>query len=190
MKYHLCLVLLASLPLLHGCVTIVDATTTEPIKTEPGRRTFGDKWDDRNLRTITAVNLRKASEELDKAHINVHCFNQVILLTGEVPTKAAYELAGKTARAVANVRQVYNELQIEQDSHFMSRVNDEYLELKINSKLVSKPDIDSGRLKVIVEDEVVYLMGTMTMAEAEKVTDIVASSGGIEKVVRAIEYIE
>jgi len=175
---------------LSACVTLVDATTSGPIKTDPGKRSMGDKWDDANLSTIVAVNLRKASKELDDAHINVYSFNQVLLLTGEVPTKAAYELAGKTARDVTSVRQVYNELHIQPDTSFLSRTNDNYLVLKINSKLLSNEDIDSGRVKVIVEDEIVYLMGIMTQVQAEKITEVVANTGGVKKVVRAIEYIE
>ncbi len=175
---------------LSGCVSIVDATTSEPIKTDPGKRTLGDKWDDGNISTIVAVNIRKASEELDNAHINVYTFNQIVLLTGDVPTKAAYELAGETARSVANVRQVYNELQIQPNSTFFARTNDELLEFKINSILFTNRDIDSGRVKVIVEDQIVYLIGLMTMVQAEKITDLVAGTPDVKKVVRAIEFIE
>ncbi|SMF51356.1 Osmotically-inducible protein OsmY, contains BON domain [Alteromonadaceae bacterium Bs31] len=175
---------------LSACVSIVDATTRAPIKTDPGKRTLGDKWDDGNISTIVAVNIRKASDELHEAHVNVYTFNQTVLITGEVPSKEAYELAGKTAREVARVRQVYNELQIQSQSSFLSRTNDEYLELKINSKLFGHRDIDSGRVKVIVEDEVVFLMGLMTQVQAEKITEVVASTGGVKKVIRAIEYIE
>lgn len=184
------LLLLGLLFTLSGCVSIVDATTAEPIKTDPGKRSMGDKWDDANLTTIVAVNLRKASEELDDAHINVHSFNQVILLTGEIPTKEAYELAGKTARDVSRVRQVYNELQIQPNTSFLSRTNDNYLEMKIASKLIAHDDIDSSRVEIIVENEIVYLMGLITMVQAEKITDVVANTNGVKKVVRAIEYIE
>ncbi|WP_185235052.1 BON domain-containing protein [Teredinibacter franksiae] len=191
MKKLLVLLTLATLPaIISGCVSIVDATTNGPINTDPGKRSMGDKIDDSSLSTIVAVNIRKASPELDKAHINVYSFNQIVLLTGEVPTKEGYELAGKTARKVARVRQVYNELQAREKSDFFSRTNDEYLELKINSKLMSHRDIDASRVKVIVEDEIVFLMGIMTLVQADKMTDVVASTSGIKKVIRAIEYIE
>jgi Predicted periplasmic or secreted lipoprotein len=191
MKKLLILLTLATLPaMISGCVSIVDATTNGPINTDPGKRSMGDKIDDSSLSTIVAVNIRKASPELDKAHINVYSFNQIVLLTGEVPTKEGYELAGKTARKVARVRQVYNELQAREKSDFFSRTNDEYLELKINSKLMSHRDIDASRVKVIVEDEIVFLMGIMTLVQADKMTDVVASTSGIKKVIRAIEYIE
>lgn len=184
------LLLLGFLFTLSGCVSIVDATTQEPIKTDPGKRSMGNKWDDSNLSTIIAVNLRKASDELDDAHINVHSFNQAILLTGEVPTKEAYELAGETARVVSRVRQVYNELQMQPNTSFLSRANDNYLEMKIASKLIAHEDINSSRVEIIVENEIVYLMGLMTMIQAEKITDVVAHTDGVKKVVRAIEYIE
>ena len=185
-----CLSLLFLTATLSGCVSLVDATTSGPIKTDPGKRSMGDKLDDANLRTIVAVNLRKASTELDEAHINVYSFNQIILLTGEVPTKPSYELAGETARSATRERQAYNELQVQPKSSFLSRTNDNYLQMKIGTKLMSHQDIDSSRVKVIVEDEVVYLMGIMTQVQADKVTDVVATTKGVRKVVRAIEYIE
>jgi len=187
MRYLLLVCLLFSVS---GCVSIVDATTDGPIQTDPGKRTLGDKWDDSNLKTIVAVNLRKAGESLDDAHINIHVYNQTVLLTGEVASKEAYELAGKTVRDITRVRQVYNELQIQPNTSFLSRTNDNYLELKIASKLIAHSDIDSSRVEVVVENETVYLMGIMTSIQAEKITDVVAHTNGVKKVVRAIEYIE
>ncbi|WP_045857349.1 BON domain-containing protein [Teredinibacter purpureus] len=178
------------LSLLSGCVSLVDATTSGPIKTDPGRRSFGNKIDDSNLRTIVAVNLKKASEELDQAHINIYCFNQTVLMTGQVETKQAYTLAGETARNVSRVRQVYNELQIQPKTSFISRTNDGYLEIKIATKLLAHNDIDSSRVELVVEDAIVYLMGIMTQVQADKITDVVANTSGVKKVVRAIEYIE
>lgn len=191
MRYlFVCGFLLSTCLLTSGCVTIVDATTSGPIHTDPGKRSLGDKWDDGQISTIVAVNIRKASDELASAHINVHTFNQVVLLTGEVPSKAAYEQAGKTARAVSRVRQVYNELQVRQDSGFFARTGDNFLEMKIGTKLIANRDIDSSRVKVIVEDQTVYLMGMMTMVQAERITDVVSRTSGVRKVVRAIEYVE
>ena len=175
---------------LTGCVTLVDATTNEPIQTDPSKRSFGNYWDDANLKTIVAVNIRKASPALADAHIEVTVYNQVVLISGEVPSKAEYELAGKTARAVNKVRQVYNELKLSPNSSILSRTNDNWLASKIRLKLMAHRDIDSGRVKVVVQDEVVFLMGKMTQVQADKITTVVSSASGISKVVRAIEYID
>ncbi len=173
-----------------ACVTIIDATTDGPIKPDPNERSFGGKIDDKNTKTIVAVNLKKASAALDEAHINVHVYNGVVLLTGEVQSQAQRDLAGKTARDVTRVRQVYNQLEVRPKSKFMDRTVDNILQTKIKAKLMFNKDIDSGKVKVIVENDVAYLMGLLTRVQVEKITEVVRKQKGIKKVVRAIEYIE
>ncbi len=173
-----------------GCVTIIDATAKGPIQTDPGKRSLGGYIDDKQLRTIVAVNIRKADPQLSDAHINVHSYNAVILLTGQVSTPELRELAGTTARKVNRVRQVYNEISVNPKISFGARTHDNYLHSKIKTKLLLDRDIESGRVEVIVEDDIVYLMGLMSEDQAERVTDRVRTTKGIKKVVRAIEYIQ
>ncbi len=176
--------------ILAGCVSVLDATTDEPIKRDPGKRTFGAYIDDKQLKTIISVNLRKADPQLEQANINVTIYNSVVLLTGQVPTKELREKAGQVARSANKVRQVYNELQILPNTSFLSRTNDSWLATKINTKLMAHKDIDSDRVVVIVENSTVFLMGLLTRVQSEKITDVARSTKGVSKVVRAIEYIE
>lgn len=184
------MVTMSSVLLFSGCVTIVDATSEGPIQTDPGKRTFGEYWDDKQIKTIVAVNLKKASPGLKQSHINVHSFRGVVLLTGEVPSHKLRDLASQTTKDVHLVRQVYNELQVRPKSSFFSRTSDNFLTTKINVKLLAYKDIDSDRVKVIVEDDIVYLMGLLTKVQAEKITQVVRRTGGVKKVVRAIEYVD
>ncbi len=179
-----------SLISLSACVPIMDATKEKPLQIDPGKRSFGEYMDDRQMETIIAVNIRKAHPQLKDAHINVHSYNDVILLTGEVPTKELRELAGKTAREVNRVRQVYNELFLGERSKFLSRANDNWIHSKISSKLLFNGDIDSSRVEIIVENNVVFLMGMLTRSQTEKITEVVRKTRGVKKVVRAIEYID
>lgn len=182
-------VLMLSLAL-SGCVTVLDATTDEPIRRDPGKRTFGAYVDDKQLKTIISVNLKKADPGLKDANVNVTVYNGVVLLTGQVPTKALREKAGEIARDVNKVRQVYNELQVLPNTAFLSRTNDSWLATKVNSKLMAHKDIDSSRVVVVVENSTVFLMGLLTRVQTEKITDVARSTKGVTKVVRAIEYIE
>lgn len=182
--------LLSLIICLSSCVTIIDATTDGPIKPDPNERSFGGYIDDKNIKTIVSVNIKKASAALDEAHINVHVYNAVVLLTGEVQSQAQRDLAGRTARDVHRVRQVYNELQVQPKSGFMDRTVDNIMQTKIKAKLMLNKDIDSGKVKVIVENDTAYLMGLLTRIQTEKITDVVRKQPGIKKVVRAIEYIE
>lgn len=173
-----------------GCTSIVDATTSAPIKTDPSKRSFGSYIDDQQIQTIVAVNIRKAAPEAKEANIDIHSFNGAVLLVGQVPTAHLREVAGKTARNESRVRQVYNELVVGTKTDFFDRTADNIMQTKINSKLAFNRDIDSSRVKVIVENDTAYLMGLLSRIQAEKITDVVRSTKGIKKVVRAIEYLE
>lgn len=136
------------------------------------------------------VNIRKAAPVAKEANIAVHSFNGAVLLIGQVPSAEIREVAGKTARNEPRVRQVYNELVVGEKTDFFDRTADNVLQTKINSKLALNRDIESSRVKVIVENDTAYLMGLLTRVQAEKITDVVSSTKGIKKVVRAIEYLE
>jgi len=177
--------------LLSGCVTVVDAVSSDSqIQPDPTKRSFGEYWDDKQLRTIIAVNLRKADPAFNKLNVNVYSYKSVVLLTGAVPTKELRELAGETARSVNRVRLVYNELIVGASGGFLDRAEDSLLGTKIKSKLFAYKDIDSSRVEVFVEDNTVYLMGLLSRAQTEKITDVVRKQKGVRKVVRAIEYID
>lgn len=176
--------------LLSGCVTLLDATNEGPIDPEPGKRSLGQYFSDENLETIIAVNLRKANPELADAHINILCFNDVVLLTGEVPSQKLRQMASETVREIKQVRQVHNELLVQSNATFFSRTNDNWLATKVRSLLIANRDIDAERIKVVVENRVVYLMGLVNRQEANTVSQVAASVDGVEKVVRVFEYIE
>ncbi|BFM19677.1 BON domain-containing protein [Gilvimarinus japonicus] len=173
-----------------GCTSIISATTDEPIQIDPGKRSLGVKIDDNQIETIASVNIDKASKALDNAPVSVHSFNAVVLLIGQVPTNEARELAGNTVRKMPNVRQVHNELQVQAPISLLAGANDSWLSTKIRSKLLTNRDIESGRVQIVTENNTVYLMGLVTRAEAETITDVARHTGGVQKVVRVFEYID
>lgn len=175
---------------LSGCTTIVDATTREPIELNPGKRSLGMRIDDSQIETIASVNINKAHERLDDAPIDVHSYNAVVLLVGQVPNAELRSLAGKTVSAIHSVRQVHNELEIDAPISFMTRTNDNWLTTKVKTKLYASRDVEGGRVQVITENSSVYLMGLVSRAEADRITDIVRDTGGVERVVRVFEYID
>lgn len=182
--------LILALPImLNGCVTLMDATSKAPVEPDPGKRTFGAYLDDRQLRTNIAVNLRKTGSGLANSNTNVVSFNGVILLTGEVPSRELRQLAGETARSIKQVRQVHNELQVKSNSTFFSRVNDTWITTKLRTRLITHRGIASERVRVIVENRTVYLMGLLTREEAELTSELAAGISGVTKVVRVFEYI-
>ncbi|MFA5495013.1 MAG: BON domain-containing protein [Porticoccaceae bacterium] len=179
---------LISLLLISGCTTIIHKVRDEPIKPDPTRTTLGTDLDDFQIETGVGVNIKKAHVDLEKAHINVHVFNGVVLLTGEVPREELRGTAGDIARRFRGVRQVHNELQVMANTSMMNRANDSWLTTKLKSKLVAYKDIDSSKIKVVTENGVVYLMGLVFPDQANKAANVASTTSGVRKVVKVFEY--
>jgi osmotically-inducible protein OsmY len=181
-----------SIPLLclwlHGCSSIIGATTDEPIDMDPDRRTVGTMIDDSQLATFAKVNLDKAHPDLKAAPVTVTCFNGVILLTGQVKNAELRELAAHTVAKLNKVRQVHNELQIQAPISFLATTSDAWLTTKVKTKLTADKAVRANRVKVLTENGVVYLMGMVPRAEAESAAAIASATAGVQKVVLAVEY--
>ncbi len=179
-----------SLICLSACTTLVDISTSEPIKPDPTKRTIGTYIDDEQLETIAKVNLRKTSEALKQSNIQVSAFNGVVLLTGQVANQSLRTQAAQVVSDLERVRQVHNELEIRDNATFWINRNDQWISTKVKTKLLANKDIKSSRVKVKTENGVVFLMGLLSRAQAEKVTNVVAGTSRVVKVVRVFEYVD
>jgi osmotically-inducible protein OsmY len=135
-----------------------------------------------------------AGSRIDEAlkgegHVNVTSYNYTVLLTGEVPTVQARADAEKAAGEVPKVKTVVNELQVAGTSSAASRSNDAYITSKIKSNFLGNGKFKPTDVKVVTEASVVYLLGLVTREEADAATEVARSTGGVQKVVRAFEYI-
>ncbi len=191
-KYpHLYLALLLSLLLsIGGCSNILSASTDEPITQDPGQRTWGAALDDQEIETIAKVNLSKADPQLEQANVHVTSYNGVVLLSGQVSSNKLRQLAGNTVNQLRRVRQVHNELQVSGTTSLLSRSNDSWLTGKVKTRLLSNSELEGGRIKVVSENGTVYLMGLLTRSEAQLAAEIARTTGGVQQVVKAIEYID
>ena len=98
---------------LTGCSSAINASRESPIEDDRGTRTLGSKIDDSLIETKVAVNIAKASPDLDKnSHIVVSSFNGVVLIAGQTPRADLKSLAEQTAGQVQKVKKVHNELQV------------------------------------------------------------------------------
>lgn len=176
---------------LSGCANVISATNGgQPIAEDRGRRSIGTMMDDSSIETAIKVNLRAADPALRDAHINVVSFNRVVLLVGQVPTQDLKNLATRVARNTnSSIKTVHNELEVAGATSFLSRSNDAWLSTKLKTLMLADPTVSGLRTKVVTENGVVYLMGLVTQEEADLAVNLVSSTQGVTKVVRAFEYI-
>lgn len=120
----------------------------------------------------------------NRAHVSVTSYDARVLLSGEVPTEADRQRATELVRGVDNVRQVFNETVVAAPSDFAQRSQDSYLSSVVKTALMNTNGVSSNDVKVVTERGSVYLMGRLSGASADAVTEVARTRQGVQRVVR------
>lgn len=190
MRIALCLILLHASLALSGCGSFLASMESNSMEDDPGERTIGQQLEDESIETKAIVNIRAANEAFDQAHLVVVSYNGYVLLAGQVHSEALKIQATEVLRKVRNVRRIYNELEVASPSSAMTRSSDTWITTKVKSYMLGSSGIEGGRVKVVTENGVVYLMGLATQAEADRIADTASGISGVQKVVRIFEIID
>ena len=174
---------------LSGCANMIGAAQQQPISEDQTTRTTGSFIDDELIEIKALVNIGKASEELKQSHVSVTSYNGIVLLSGQVPTEQARQLAESTVGQLRKVRKIHNELTVAGPTSAIVRTNDSWLTAKVKSKMLADKQLQSMRIKVVTENGAVFLMGLVTNAQANRAVDISRNTAGVQKVVKMFEYI-
>lgn len=172
---------------LQGCVLALAGAAGGTALVATDRRTVGAQTEDREIQVKALKDLNQNLP--DASHVNVAVFNQRVLLTGEVPDPGSKQQAESIVRAIANVHSIVNELAVQPASSYSSRANDTYLEGRVKAELIEYKDISANNFKVVSERGNIYLMGLVTVEEGNIAADAASRVNGVQKVVKAFEYI-
>lgn len=185
------LVIMASSLFLTGCATALIGGAAAGGKVAYDKRTTGTIIEDQAIE-------RRIGDAIDdyeylnldaKSHLVIVSYNENVLIAGQVPSQAAKDKIGELAKNTEKVNKVFNELEIGEPSSLVTRSHDAWITTKIKSSSVFN-EVDPVRTKVVTENGVVYLMGIVTHAEADNLTELARTSSGVTRVVRLFEYIE
>lgn len=180
---------LATLTQLTGCVAAVGAGAAAGAATAYDRRTAGTLLDDQVIEVKLLKAFLQDSELSNRAHVNATSYNNVVLLSGEVPDDALKQRASLVARGVPKVRGIHNELTIAAPSSYLTRSSDTVVTGKVKSSLIANEAVEAGRIKVVTENGTVFLLGLVSPAEGELATEIARRVGGVQRVVKLFEYL-
>ena len=188
MRKLLAMTCVVLLPVVSGCAAVaVGGAAATGVMVAEDRRTVGTMAEDQGIEFKAASRI---GEKVQDAHVNVTSYNRAVLLTGEVPSEAAKTDAERIARAVDNVRSVFNELQVSGNTSFQARTNDTVLTSKVKARFVDARKFSPLLVKVVTENGIVYLLGMVRRQEAADATEIARTTGGVRKVVRVFEYLD
>ena len=151
------------------------------------RRTSGAQLDDEAIEVRAASQIR--SNLGTRVRTSVTSYNRQVLLTGEVPNLQDKQRVEAVVKSVENVSSVVNELAVLNSPSLMDRSADALLTGRVKAMLLDASDLQSNAFKVVTERNTVYLMGRVTQREADRATEVVRGTPGVQKVVRLLEII-
>jgi osmotically-inducible protein OsmY len=176
---------------LGGCAAAVVGGVATGAAVAHDRRTTGTFVEDQEI-FLRAVNIRESDAELEqKSNINVDVYNLQVLLTGQAENMEIVESYRQRVAAIPRVRAVFNEVMVGAEATWGEAASDTYLTSKVKLALfdVKLDGFDPTRVKVTSSQGSVYLMGLLTPAEANAVTEEVRFVSGVKRVVKLFEYI-
>jgi len=157
------------------------------------KRTTGTVVDDQSTEVRVYDNIYDSPKFTTKDHVKLEVHNGTVLLAGETVSEENKMLATSIASGTRGVTNVVNELAVMPAATAGGRLDNSYITSKANSVLtIANPveGMDATRIKVITARKIVYLMGTVTRAEGDRVADVVRNISGVEKVVKVFDYVD
>lgn len=170
----------ACAPVIIGGVVVGSIMATD-------RRTAGIQIEDESIELRAANGIREHLGE--RVHVNVTSYNRQVLLTGEVPSAQDKQLVELVVSRVENVRAIVNETSVLGNATLTQRTSDALVTGRVKARLIDAKDLFANSFKVVTERGTTYLMGRVTLREADRATEVVRSTSGVQKVVRVLELI-
>jgi osmotically-inducible protein OsmY len=146
------------------------------------------KFNNDNAITNQAMAMIKADPQLKHgAHIGVATKNREILLIGEVSSPQQRFEAEKLMQGIGGIKRIYNAITISGPISLLTQSSDGWITTKVKSNMAVTKQLPSGKIKVVTQNGVVYLMGHVTEQHADMATSIARRTAGVQKVVKLFD---
>ncbi len=141
-----------------------------------------------NQITHQAAEKINANHDFKGSHIEIACFNRVVLLVGQTPTPELRQEAEDIVRSIPDAGRIYNQIIIRAPTSSITRTSDSWITAKIKTQLLATKGMQSGTVKVVTENGIVYLMGMVTREQADIAATISSQVDGVQQVVKIFQY--
>ena len=177
-------------PVIQGCIGVAAVGVGAGAAVAQDRRTPGSYIDDGLIEQKVRAAIRGEEILRDRSHVNVTSFNGLVLLTGQAPGESLRNRVTEIARDIPKVRAVQNEISLGAPSSIASRTSDSWITAKVKTSMFTDKALNATLVKVVTENGVVYLMGLIKQSEGERAAEIARRVGGVQRVVKVMEYLE
>jgi osmotically-inducible protein OsmY len=176
--------------LLSGCIVSTASTVSTVVSVANERRTTGEMIDDKTI-GLRLLAWSADGRKLGDAHVNFMSFDRVVLATGEAPSNDLRSYIVKQVQVIdPKVKSVINEIIVGPNSGYLSRVKDAAITTQVEVLFHDQEVFHPTHVKVMTENQTVYLMGKVTKREADKAATTAAKAKGVKKIVKLFDYLK
>jgi osmotically-inducible protein OsmY len=178
--------LLAATYFTQGCTSVI----TGSAQAAYSHKDIQDSLQDHLLAVRVDRAVHWYSDKYKASNVSVSVFNNIVVLTGQVPTTALRAELTHLVKKIPDIDKVYNLTSVSNPVSSITEVSDSWITTKIKSQLIAEVELDPSKIKVITENGTVYLIGIVFPEQAEIATDIARKTSGVQNVVKIFSYLE
>jgi len=157
------------------------------------RRTTEAQINDNQIFLAAWSPIQKVVEnEAQKSHYNLVSYNRAILIVGEVPTEEIKNTITDVLSKIEGVKAVHNKLIVGQACKIKQRAKDTITTTNVKTRLFLEVnnEVHPLHVKIMTENDTVYLLGIVNEKEADEAIKIAKSSKGVRLIVPLFELDE
>lgn len=178
--------MLAASTALSGCVgMVIGAGATAGVAASEERGIEGAAEDTKIRAEINEAWFRKNVDMFSKVTLAIS--EGRVLLTGTVPSEQIREDAVSLTWQVAGVREVYNEILVQDSGGFIDGARDVRIQQEIKSRMLFDKEISNINYTVDVTNGIVYLLG-IAQSDAE-LNRVIGHAREVSAVKNVISYV-
>ena len=127
-----------------------------------------------------------------KSHFNIAVFNKAIVIVGQVPNEEVKNKITDALSKLENVKTVHNKTEVSKANKLKQRAKDTITTSNVKTRLFLelKNEVHPLHVKIMTENDVIYLLGIVNNKEADEAIRIAKSSKGVKLVVPLFELDE
>ena len=169
---------------LSSCAALIIGGGGEGARVVAQERSAGNAVDDAGI-VLKIKNLYAQNDFKDLlANVEIKVIEGRVLLTGNVDKPDSQIQGVRLAWQVSGVKEVINEIQLNDKAGFSNYARDLWISTQIKSRLLFEKHIRSVNFSIITVNQVVYIMGiAQDQDELERVTYVCSTTSYVERVV-------
>lgn len=181
---------LSATVLLSGCSTFIAANSgTAPVGLDSSDRSWGQAILDNSITKTASINLYKLDPRFKLSRVNINTFHGVVLLTGQVPNASLKGIAEENVKSMADVKAVQNYLTVGDEIGYTQIVQDGITTANVRKNFMLLKGFKDSRVKVVTENNVVYLMGKLPKSDVDWLLDTLQRTPNVSKIVSLIDIL-